>query len=196
MNKNEYYKELVLKSRSGDDASLICLFEDLKPMVNQVARRYFLTGGDQSDLIQEGMIGLYKALQHYDIDSGQPFFPYAKRCVKSQVISAVRHDMALKSTPLALSSSLTELTFEDDDETDIGIPSDELTPEEKLERRENAVELDRMIHSVLSEFEWSVLKLFLAGCSYKFIANRLDKNEKSVDNAIMRIKNKLKFLEK
>ncbi len=194
-NKNEYYRELILLARSGEESSQTKLFEDLKPMVNSVARRYFLYGGDQSDLIQEGMIGLYKALLNYDTDSAQPFYPYAKKCVASQVISAVRHSMTLKSTPLNEYASLSQFAINEDGE-DEGIPSEDLTPDETLEQRERRKELTREVKKVLSEFELAVLKLFLAGYSYKIIANRLDKNEKSVDNAIVRIKNKLKFLEK
>jgi len=200
-NKNEFYRDLVLRARAGDERALIELFEALKPMVNSIARRYFLHGGDQADLTQEGMIGLYKALQNYDTSANQPFYPYAKKCVSSQVISAVRHSMTLKSTPLNEYASLSQLAFEDEDEDD-GVsgeeltPSEELTPDETLEQRERSAELSREVKKVLSEFELSVLKLFLAGYSYKFIANTLDKNEKSVDNAIVRIKSKLKFLEK
>ena len=195
-NKNEYYRDLILLARSGDEYSLTRLFEELKPMVNSVARRYFLNGGDQSDLVQEGMIGLYKALQNYDADSTQPFYPYAKKCVMSQVISAVRHSMTLKSSPLSEYASLSQFAIGDDEEDNEGIPSEDLTPDQTLELRERNAELSRQVRKVLSEFEWTVLKLFLAGYSYKFIANQLDKNQKSVDNAIVRIKNKLKFLEK
>ncbi len=196
-NKNEYYRELILLARNGEEVAQTKLFEELKPMVNSIARRYFLYGGDQADLVQEGMIGLYKALLNYDAGSSQPFYPYAKKCVSSQVISAVRHSMTLKCSPLNEYASLSQFAIsEDGEDEDSGIPSEDLTPDETLEQRESSEELTREVKKVLSEFELSVLKLFLAGFSYKIIANKLDKNEKSVDNAIVRIKNKLKFLEK
>ncbi len=194
-DKNEYYRELVARARAGDEDGLTTLFAELKPMVNGVARRYFLNGGDQSDLVQEGMIGLYRALQNYDLDSTQPFYPYARKSVVNQVISAIRHSMALKNSPLIEYFSLSQLA--DGEESEGGeLASEDLTPSEIFELRERRAELYQRIRAVLSEFEWQVLKLFLAGYSYKIIANRLDKNEKSVDNAIVRIKSKLKFLEK
>lgn len=194
-DKNEYYRELVIRARAGDEESLTELFTELKPMVNGVARRYFLNGGDQSDLVQEGMIGLYRALQNYDIESTQPFYPYARKSVLNQVISAIRHGMALKNSPLIDSFSLNQITSGEESDATV-LASEELTPSEIFELRERREELYKKIRAVLSEFEWQVLKLFLAGYSYKIIANQLDKNEKSVDNAIVRIKNKLKFLEK
>ena len=195
-NKNEHYRDLILQARKGDEYSLTQLFEELKPMVNSIARRYFLNDGDQSDLVQEGMIGLYKALQNYDTSTDMPFYPYARKCVMSQVISAVRHSMTLKSSPMFECASLSQFPISDDEEDKEGIPSEDLTPDQTLELRECNAELSRKVRSVLSKFEWAVLKLFLAGYSYKFIANQLDKNQKSVDNAIVRIKSKLKFLEK
>ncbi len=194
-DKNSYYRLLLLDARAGDTASLERLFDELKPMVNSVARRYFLNGGDQADLVQEGMIGLYKAFLSYDITEDKPFLAYAKKCVVSQVISAVRSSLALKNSFLSEYISLSDFNLNEAEDTE-GIPSTEATPEDVLERREDSRELSTQIRQHLSEFEWRVLGLFLAGLSYKNIADRLDKNTKSIDNAIVRIKNKLKFLEK
>ena len=188
-------KELLRAAKGGDASSLEKLFLDLKPMVNSVARRYFLNGGDQADLVQEGMVGLYKAFLNFDINSDLPFYPYAKKCVSSQVISAVRSSMALKNTPLTDYTSLSRFALNEEDDSE-GYPSEERTPEQILEERERGRELSSIIKKVLSDFEWNVLKLFLKGYSYKNIAIELDKNEKSIDNAIVRIKSKLKFLEK
>lgn len=194
MNKNENLRILLLDAKAGDESSLEQLFEEFKPMVNSVARRYFLNGGDQSDLVQEGMVGLYKAFLNYDITQDIPFSAYAKKCIVSQVISAIRASRALKNMPLLDYTSLSQIAFSDEDNE--GYPSDDLTPEERLEALERGQELSNSIREHLSAFEWQVLKLFLSGYSYKYMANFLDKNEKSIDNAIVRIKNKLKFLEK
>ncbi len=193
--KNNYYRLLLLEAKAGDEAKLEILFNELKPMVASVARHYFLNGGEEADLIQEGMIGLYKAFLSYDITKDYPFYPYAKKCVSSQVISAVRSSLALKNSVLREYVSLSDFNINEADDTE-GFRSSEETPAEIFERRERANELSRAIKEVLSVFEWRVLELFLAGESYKNIAKILDKKPKSIDNAIVRIKSKLKFLEK
>lgn len=194
-DKNEHYLTLVLRAREGASDDMALLFDELKPMVNSVARRYFLVGGDQADLVQEGMIGLYKALQNYDPNSAVPFYLYARRSVQNQVISAVRRSMTLKNSLLSEAASLCAV-LDSAEDAEGALASDSPTPAETLEERERLEELNRAVRAALSDFEWQVLKLFLAGYSYKFIANQLDKNQKSVDNAIVRIKSKLKFLEK
>lgn len=194
-NKDDDYRLLLLEAKAGNEASLERLLDELKPMVNSIARRYFLNGGDTADLVQEGMVGLYKAFLNYDITLDSPFYPYAKRCVASQVISAVRSSMAQKNSPLSEYTSLSQFALNEEEDTE-GFPSEDQTPEEIFENREHNIELSKSIKKSLSDFEWQVLKLFLAGYSYKYIAKQLDKNEKSIDNAIVRIKSKLKYLEK
>lgn len=197
--KNDYYRLLLLQAKAGDNQSLDKLLNEFKPMVTRVARSYFLNDRDQADLVQEGMIGLYKAFLNYDILSDTSFYSYAYTCVYRQIISAVRSSLNQKNAPLSTYLSLeaqNEMLDDDDNEVELEFPSQELTPEQVYDLRERKKELYEKIKKELSEFELKVLKLYLQGKSYKDIANQLDKNEKSIDNAIVRIKSKLKFLEK
>ena len=197
--KNDYYRLLLLQAKAGDNQSLDKLLNEFKPMVTRVARSYFLNDRDQADLVQEGMIGLYKAFLNYDILSDTSFYSYAYTCVYRQIISAVRSSLNQKNAPLSTYLSLeaqNEMLDDDDNEVELEFPSQELTPEQVYDLRERKKELYEKIKKELSEFEMRVLKLYLQGKSYKDIANQLDKNEKSIDNAIVRIKSKLKFLEK
>jgi len=200
------YSELLSKARNGDELALEQIMISLKPMVNRIARGYFLTNGDSADLIQEGMIGVYKAILSYKLDSEVGFVTFASTCVRRQMISAVRVSLNKKNLPLSSYIGIggqgglivDKLNTEDteDDDFEYMIPSEELTPEERVMLHERNVELNKRIDEVLSDFEKSVLSHYLNGESYKQIAKLLDKNEKSIDNAIVRIKSKLKFLEK
>jgi len=202
---NDDYKQKLAKARDGDEDAIEEIMFSLKPMVNRLARGYFLTNGDSADLIQEGLIGLYKAILSYNLDGEVSFSTYAATCVRRQMISAVRTSLNKKNLPLnsyigigAQGGLLMDNPHEDefdDEEIEYMIPSEELTPEERLELIDRNNELNRRIEEALSEFERNVLTLYLNGESYKQIAKLLDKNEKSIDNAIVRIKSKLKFLE-
>ncbi len=199
------YTDLVARARNGDEAALEEIMVSLKPMVNKLARGYFLTNGDNSDLIQEGLIGLYKAILSF-VDSQSNFISYAYTCVRRQMITAVRTSLNKKNIPLSSYIGIgaqggliiDKPNTEDGEEDDFEymIPSEELTPEERVMLAERNAELNKVIHENLSEFERKVLAAYLNGESYKQIAKLLDKNEKSIDNAIVRIKSKLKFLEK
>ena len=188
---------LLLKAKAGDTKSLDELLQIFKPMVNGIARGYFLNDREQADLVQEGMIGLYKAFLKYNINSETPFYTFARTCVKRQVISAVRSSLTQKNSPLSEYISIDiQSEFDVDENEQEDYPSDELTPEQVFELHEQEKEIFAKIKQILSEFELQVLNLYLKGESYKDIANKLDKNEKSIDNAIVRIKSKLKVLEK
>ena len=195
---------LLLQARAGDSRALDELMTSLRPMVTRIARGYFLTNGDSSDLIQEGMLGLYKAFLNYNLDSPVSFDAYAAICIRRQVISAVRSSLSKKNMPLnqyigigAQGGLIVEHPeqFDEDEDFEFPLPSEELSPEERVVLYERTRELQERIKSVLSDFELQVLRQYLHGASYREIANSLDKSEKSVDNAIMRIRNKLKFLE-
>ena len=195
---------LLLEARAGNSKALDELMERLRPMVTRIARGYFLTNGDSSDLIQEGMLGLYKAFLSYRLDSPVTFEHYAGTCVRRQIINAVRTSLNKKNLPLynymsigAQGGVLLESndTDEDSEDFEYALPSAELSPEERVMILERSREINRYLADNLSEFERKVLKLYLDGASYKVIAKTLDKTVKSIDNAILRIKNKLKNLE-
>ena len=193
--------ELLLKARAGDNMALEDLINSLRPMVNSICHGYFLTGGDEEDLVQEGMIGLYKAILTYDASSQVKFGTFAYTCVKRQVQQAIRSSLSGKNAPLtnylsidAHGSISVGVHDEDETEGEIYIPSTTPNPEDNLINKENFNELSNNIRSALSEYEYQVLTLYLQGLSYKQISLTLDKNIKSVDNAIRRIKDKLEFL--
>ena len=202
MSKKDIDKQrlLLLQARAGNTRALDELMSDLKPMVTTIARGYFLTNGDTADLIQEGMIGLYKAFLNYDLNSKVSFDTYASICIRRQMISAVRASLSQKNQPLNQYIGIGAqggliLESGDPDLEYNTLKSDELSPEERVMLVERTRELKKRIKEALSDFELEVLKKYLTGASYREIAKSLDKTEKSIDNAIMRIKNKLKFLE-
>lgn len=199
MQSKEEEQFLLMQARSGDNVALEQLFNDYRPMINRIARGYFLTNGDEDDLFQEGMIGLYKAFLTYDVKADVSFGTFAYICVKRKILQAVRSSLSAKNMPLTNYLSIDphgsiSVGGDDDEENEYYIPSDGPTPEEKVLKKESINELSEKLRLVLSKYEYSVLTLYLRGFSYKQISLMLDKNPKSVDNAIERIRDKLKFL--
>ena len=199
-NTNEEY-ELILKARLGDNVALEELIDSYKPVVNRITRGYFLTNGDDEDLVQEGMIGLYKAIQTFSPSRDAKFNTFAHLCIKRQVLQAVRSSLSTKNAPLSNYLSIDShgaISFldvdDDDEEGEFYIPSEQPNPEDEVIKKETLSELDAKIREALSKYEYSVLVYYLKGFSYKQIAIILDKNTKSVDNAIERIRDKLEFL--
>lgn len=175
--------ELLEKAKSGDERAYDALMSSYKFLVTIISRKYFLIGGEKEDVIQEGMIGLYKAIRHYSKEKG-PFKNFAKLCVENQIITAIKKANSQKNLILKNSISLEEE----------GIES--LLPTESLEQnlidKENHAERLRKINSLLTGLEQKVLENYLEGFSYAQIAENLNISTKSVDNAISRIKIKLK----
>ena len=201
MEQNLNEETLLLKARAGDDLALEELINIYKPVVNRITRGYFLTNGDDEDLVQEGMIGLYKAIQTFSLSSEAKFQTFAYLCIKRQVLQAVRSSLSSKNAPLNNYLSIDShgaISFvnadEEDEETEFYIPSEEPSPEDNVIKKETLSELDKKIRSALSKYEYAVLVYYLKGFSYKQIGIMLDKNAKSVDNAIERIRSKLEFL--
>lgn len=182
---------LILRWRQGDRAALDCIMEKYKPLVIKKARSMFLIGGETEDLIQEGMIGLFKAVQDFNPDRETSFYRFSKLCIDRQIYSAVASAGRKKHSPLngyvSLSDSK-ELEWEEQWHQ----PSvSAVSPEETLINRERMVMIQEKLGERLSPFELSVLKLFLEGYSYAQMAAKLGKKEKSIDNALRRIKGKL-----
>lgn len=178
---DEYYVELACK---GDEPACEYLLNKYKSMVGSMARAFFLIGSDRDDLIQEGMIGLYKAICSFKSERNISFENYARLCIKSQILTAIRTASRIKHKPLNEYVSLeeeTEYIAEDD-------------PEEKFISEESYELLNTEINKVLSSFEISVLQLFLTGKSYKEMSAILNRDVKAIDNALSRIKKKLKCL--
>lgn len=180
-------KELVDLARNGDSNATFILLERCKGLVRSVSRSLFLAGGDSEDLIQEGMIGVYKAISTYNGKSS--FKSYAYLCIKSSILTAIRNSSAKKNLPLNSYISLTTLG-EEDDKKDIMIDSS-VNPETELINKEALNELKTSIKQVLSKFEFIVLSMYLNGNSLEEIYEKTGKNQKAVENALHRIRKKI-----
>ncbi len=196
--------ELINKAKNGDEIALNQLINKYKPIVSAIARKFFLIGAGIDDLVQEGMIGLYKAYLNYNEENHATFKTFANLCITRQIESAVKINNRNKNIPLNTYFSITnqgkvvvqskENLDDDVDEEGIYISSQVLSPEEKILFKERFEEIDKVIDDALSDFEKQVLKLYITGCNYIEIAQNLKKDAKSIDNALNRIKIKLRFL--
>lgn len=177
-------EELILLLREGHPEVTDYLMEKYKNLVRSKAKALFLTGGDTDDLIQEGMIGLFKAIRDYDATKEASFRHFADLCVSRQLYTAIEASNRKKNTPL---NSYIPI----DDEPDGSEPLEEESPEALVLRAEKLEDLKRAVAESLSPMEKKVLTLYLSGLGYQEIALRLEKTPKSVDNAIQRIRKKL-----
>lgn len=194
-------EELVLMAQNGDDAAQEYLLDKYKSLVRAKSRAYFLIGADSEDIIQEGMIGLYKAVRDYNEEKNASFRSFAELCVNRQMITAIKAATRQKHQPLNSYVSLNKPVYEEESERTYmdflqSGSSALLNPEALLIGQENKSFLEDQMVKNLSSFETRVLVLYLQGRSYFEIAHVLDKPEKSIDNALQRVKKKLeKFLE-
>lgn len=201
MNYNTFEDaELVQKAQHGDFEAMEVLMERYKNFVRGKARTYFLIGADREDIIQEGMIGLFKAVRDFEQGKQAQFRSFAELCVKRQIITAIKSATRQKHIPLNSYVSLSRPIYEDDSEkTLLDLLSTEyiLDPEQILINQEALGITEKRIYMTLSEFEKSVLTYYINGKSYQEIAVLLEKEPKSIDNAIQRVKRKIaKQLEK
>lgn len=193
-------EELIVRLRDGESAITDYIMEKYKNLVRSKAKSMYILGADQEDLIQEGMIGLFKAVRDYDTGRDASFFTFADLCVSRQMYTAIQAAGRQKHAPLNTYISLYASTFESDslDKGEEGelinsvISQSERNPEEVLIDRENVELLERTIDKELSSFEKQVLDLYLTGMKYSQIAKVLGRDDKSTDNALQRIKTKLK----
>ena len=187
-------EQLVWQSQNGDHLAEAQLLDKYKPLVKAKSRAYFLIGADSEDIIQEGMIGLYKAIRDYDKEKNASFRSFAELCINRQMITAIKAATRQKHQPLNSYVSLNKLVFENDSEEtylDLLREGELLNPEALLIGQENKNFLENQMIKNLSSFESRVLTLYLQGRSYFEIANMLNKPEKSIDNALQRVKKKL-----
>ena len=190
-------EELLSRLRAGERDIMDYLMVKYKSMVRRKAREMFLIGGENDDLIQEGMIGLFKAVQDYDPEQRTSFFSFAKLCITRQMYSAIEASRRKKHGPLNSYVSLYELGEDESKLMDMMAAGGESNPEELFVSREYVRILQNRLEESLSDLESRVLYLHLMGTDYKTIARLLDKSPKTVDNALQRIKNKTeKILEK
>ena len=190
-------EQLIEKLREGDSGIIDYLMEKYKNTVRKEANAMYLLGGENDDLIQEGMIGLFKAVQDYDLKQGASFFSFAKLCITRQMYSAIEASRRKKHGPLNSYVSFYEQGEDESSLADTMVAGGESNPEELFVSREYVRILQNRLEESLSDLENRVLYLHLMGTDYKTIARLLDKSPKTVDNALQRIKNKTeKILEK
>jgi RNA polymerase sporulation-specific sigma factor len=197
---DRYDEESVVESaRSGDDRALEYLIKKYKNFVRSKARSYFLIGADKEDIIQEGMIGLFKSIRDYQPDRISSFRAFAELCITRQIITAIKTATRQKHIPLNSYVSLNKPIYdEESDRTLLDVLSGSRIsdPEELLISREELGNIETKIGEILSGLEWQVLTYYLQGKSYQEIAKDLDRHVKSIDNALQRVKRKLeRFLE-
>ncbi len=192
-------EEVVTEAKDGDSIALEYLINKYKNFVKAKARSYFLIGADREDIIQEGMIGLYKAIRDFKGDKLSSFRAFAELCITRQIITAIKTATRQKHIPLNSYVSLNKPIYdEDSDRTLLDILSGTKVtdPEELMINREEYNDIEFKIGEILSELEWRVLMLYLEGKSYQEIAVELKRHVKSIDNALQRVKRKLeRYLE-
>ena len=191
---------VALAQQDGEDAALEYLLNKYKNFVRAKARSYFLIGADHEDIVQEGMIGLYKAIRDYREDRLSSFRAFAELCVTRQIITAIKTATRQKHIPLNSYVSLNKPIYdEESDRTLLDVISEEVPsdPEAMLIDREDLSFIEGRIGEMLSDLEKQVLVLYMEGKSYVEISKTMGRHVKSVDNALQRIKRKLqKYLEK
>ena len=204
VNQEDYSQlsddELIEVIRQGDSDAQEFLIKRYKNFVLAKSRSYFLVGADREDIVQEGMIGLYKAIRDYQIDRLASFRAFAELCITRQIITAIKAATRQKHQPLNSYISLNKPIYdEESDRTllDVLKGGKLSNPEKVFISQEQYDLIENKINEMLSDLEYDVLQEYLKGKSYKDIADSLDKHVKSVDNALQRVKRKLEiFLEK
>jgi RNA polymerase sporulation-specific sigma factor len=195
--QDEY--EMVLKASNGDIIALEHIITKYKNFVKAKAKSYFLVGADKEDIIQEGMIGLYKAIRDFDGSKTNSFKCFAEICITRQIITAIKTATRQKHIPLNSYVSLNKPIYdEESDRTlmDIIAASIITDPEELIISKEELKNIESKMNEILSKLELQVLELYLNGKSYQYIADIIGRDVKSIDNALQRVKRKMeKYLE-
>jgi len=193
-NPDDGFGKTLKQAQKGENRAVEAVFERYKGLVRAKSRSYFLIGADNEDLIQEGMIGLYKAIRDYNPERHASFTTFAEMCVTRQIITAIKTATRQKHLPLNSYISLNEPLSD----AITGMPAGDLTmeaplpdPETMLIDRERSINFREDLKKLLSGFENSVLSLYLKGMPYNEMSEKLGKPVKSIDNALQRVKRKL-----
>ena len=192
-------EQVVGLAQQGDSVAVEYLLGKYKNFVRSKARSYFLIGADHEDIVQEGMIGLFKAVRDYQAERLSSFRAFAELCITRQIITAIKTATRQKHVPLNSYVSLNKPIYdEESDRTlmDVIVEGRAQNPEELIIGRENLVSIRDRVDKVLSSLEQDVLNAYLDGKSYQEIADKLGRHVKSIDNALQRVKRKLeKYME-
>ena len=182
MSKNTTDNDLLTEIKNGQPGAIETLIERYRPTVEAIAMKYINSPFEKDDLMQEGMIGLLAAIHSYQPEKGAKFVTYASICINNSVQTAIRKFSRMKDIP---PSSIVALE-EDFLDNRLG-----LSAEDEYLAKESVSTLTEVLYEGLSSFENEVLRLYIVGCSYQEIAEKLGKNPKAIDNAIQRIRKKL-----
>lgn len=190
-------EELIVRIRDGEADIADYIIEKYKNLVRKKAMSLYILGGDNDDLIQEGMIGLFKAIRDYDSGRDASFFTFADICVARQMLTALKNASRLKHMPLNQYVSLYSSSSNEDEEGEIQLINaivsvTDIDPEQLMINNEIMQELSDIMEQELSELERTVLNLYIAGNSSTKIARILGRDEKSTDNALQRAKSKVR----
>ena len=187
-------EQIISQIKEGDEQALSFLLDKYKDLVNSKVGKYFIIGAEREDIIQEGMIGLYKAIKGFDKCKQNTFKTFANLCIERQLITAIKSSNRQKHMPLNSYLSLNTSAYEDDEDGTELIETFEVDtiedPLETITKQESFDEIQKAVNKSLSKFESQVLEKYMQGDSYEIIAKRLDTPVKSVDNAIQRIRKK------
>ena len=197
INESEYTlmtdEKLIENIKQQDQKALDCLIESYNDVVSMKANKFFMVGAEKEDMVQEGMIGLYKAVKSFNIEKQNSFKTFANMCIERQLITAVKNSNRQKHIPLNSSISLNAAAYDDNEDMDkmdvldvktLNDPSDIIADREYFENIENKIKEN------LSDFELQVLYEYEKGKTYAAIAEKLNTKIKSVDTAIQRIRKK------
>ena len=187
-------EEIVLKAKGGNKLAQEKIINKYEQFVRNKAKSYFLIGADKEDIYQEGMIGLYKAIRDFNPEKLTSFKGFAELCITRQIITAIKTATRQKHIPLNTYVSLNKPMYEEESDRTLLDVIEGLTvsdPEELIIGREEVNHIEKEISKVLSELELEVLMSYLDGKTYQEIACDLDRQAKSIDNALQRVKKKL-----
>ena len=203
INENEYTQmtdeKLIENINNEDKMALNCLMKIYNEIVNLKANKFFMVGAEKEDMVQEGMIGLYKAIKSFDVEKQNSFKTFANMCIERQLITAVKNSNRQKHSPLNSSISLNAAAYDDNENVDkieildIKASND---PSDIIADREYFKSMEEKIKETLSEFELLVLHEYEKGKTYAAIAEKLNAKVKSVDTAIQRIRKKANKIKK
>ena len=190
--QDEY--DIVLKASKGDKIALEYIIKKYKNFVKAKAKSYFLIGADKEDIIQEVMIGIYKAVRDFDASKTNSFKGFADICITRQIITAIKTATRQKHIPLNSYISLNKPVYDEESERtllDIIATSIVTDPEELIISKEELKHIESKMNELLSDLELQVVEYYLNGKSYQYIADKLKRDVKSIDNALQRVKRKL-----
>ena len=186
-------EELIQRLRNGDAGIMDYILDKYKPLVRKKANAMFLIGGDTDDLIQEGMIGLFKAIRDYREERESSFFHFAELCITRQIYSAVEASNRKKHAPLnSYVSFYSEMTEEGQPLAEYLESERADKPEQRISEQENFEQFLKKVRGSLSKMECAVLDDYLSGLNYQQIAEKMKKSPKAIDNALQRIKSKIR----